>query len=117
MSVCVCALIDVALSCWICSMRSLIFALLKASLLISEEPMVLMELRLRSLSESLLSEPSWLDLRSESLLSGPSWLELRLLDEAVDSCPLEPTVGVASGMTSVATSGLASVATWLGRYC
>ena len=82
-------------------MRELILALLQASV-ISVEPMVLMELRLRSSSES-------------------SWLELWSLDEAVDSCPLESMlvapveVGVASGMTSVATSGLTSVAIWLGR--
>ena len=69
-------------------MRSLIFALLKASLLISEEPMVLMELRLRSSSESLMGSSS-------------RGVLVMLAAVAV------MVVGVASGVTSVAS--------WLGR--
>ena len=69
-------------------MRSLIFALLKASLLVSEEPMVLMELRLRSLSESLMGSSS-------------RGVLVMLAAVAVMA------VGVASGVTSVAS--------WLGR--
>ena len=69
-------------------MRSLIFALLKASLLISEEPMVLMELRLR--------------LSSESLMGSSSRGVLVML-----AAVAVMAVGVASGVTSVAS--------WLGR--
>ena len=69
-------------------MRLLIFALLKAPLLISEEPMVLMELRLRSLSES-------------SMGSSSRGVLVMLAAVAVMA------VGVASGVTSVAS--------WLGR--
>ena len=77
--------------------------------MISVEPIVLKELRLRLL----------LSLES-------SWMELWSLDEAVDGCAFASmlvvamVVVVASGMTVVPTSGFTSVATWLatwlGRY-
>ena len=61
------------------------------------------------------------ELRLRSSLES-SWVELWSLGEAVDGCALESmlvaavVVVVASGMTSVTTSGFTSVATWLGRY-
>ena len=71
--------------------------------MVSVEPMVLIELRLRSSS---LSESSW----NESL------------DEAIDGCALGSMLVaammavVASGTPVVTTSGFTSVVTWLGRY-
>ena len=71
--------------------------------MVSVEPMVLIELRLRMLS-----------------LSGSSWNES--LDEAIDGCALGSMLVaammavVAPGTPVVTTSGFTSVVTWLGRY-
>ena len=73
--------------------------------MVSVEPMVLIELRLRSSSSS-----SWNESLDEAI------------DEAIDGCALGSMLVaammavVASGTPVVTTSGFTSVVTWLGRY-